>query len=171
MGDIINSQLQVVPESVFEGKLVVLFFGSFWCPMVMTFLPTLREFYGNHKNEIEILYVSSDVNKESYEEFVKSCPWFALSFGSMATSGFKQKHRVWSGKEHKDYEGRSFGNSIFYCYRVTGVERRSGIPALVVLDENKEEVAFISEDVYDKSVEELEKIWHDSKIFSLTVKP
>lgn len=83
------------------------------CPPCRNFTPVLAEFYKNHheKKNFEIIFISSDRDEESFEEYYGDMPWFALAY----------KDRTKKEELGKKYEV-------------------SGIPKLVLLDGDTGEI-------------------------------
>ena len=52
------------------------------CPPCRNFTPVLIEFYKEHHKEknFEIIFISSDRDAESFNEYYNDMPWFALDF-------------------------------------------------------------------------------------------
>mmetsp|Transcript_15429 Transcript_15429/g.19578 ORF Transcript_15429/g.19578 Transcript_15429/m.19578 type:complete len:223 (-) Transcript_15429:56-724(-) len=98
-------------SAVMKGKdLVLLYFSASWCPPCRNFTPKLAEFYTQvcTTNGVEIVYISSDQDEASFNEYFGKMPWASLPvFGS---SAIKQK----------------LADSL----------KISGLPTLVVLDVN-----------------------------------
>lgn len=72
-----------MPVSELVGKTVCLYFSAHWCPPCRGFTPQLVEFYNELKNkgeDLEIVFVSSDRDEESFVEYFGSMPWLALPF-------------------------------------------------------------------------------------------
>lgn len=60
-------------------KLVALYFSASWCPPCKTFTPVLIDFYGKHcKNDVEIVYVSSDKTASEFDAYYGKMPWLAV---------------------------------------------------------------------------------------------
>jgi nucleoredoxin len=57
-----------------NADVVALYFSASWCPPCKTFSPILREFYlaAAKDNGLEIVYISSDREVESFEEYVST---------------------------------------------------------------------------------------------------
>lgn len=115
-------------KEMLEGKLVALdgkrvakyemtqeplyyafYFSAHWCPPCRAFTPKLVEFYNTQagrKKNFEIIFVSSDNDERSMEEYIKgdAMPWPAIAYRSVGRM-----------KEIKKYSGR-------------------GIPRLVLVD-------------------------------------
>jgi nucleoredoxin len=64
------------------GKTVGIYFSAHWCPPCRGFTPQLAEFYlRNSKNKnLEIIFVSSDRDETSFQEYYNEMPWLALAF-------------------------------------------------------------------------------------------
>lgn len=52
------------------------------CPPCRGFTPKLIDFYNKYAQEknLEIIFISSDEDEESFEEYYKEMPWLALDF-------------------------------------------------------------------------------------------
>eukprot|EP01018_Ginkgo_biloba_P027555 Gb_22389 [translate_table: standard] len=70
-----------------EGKIVGLYFSAHWCPPCTAFTPFLSEIYTKllEKGDFEIILVSSDLDKKSFEEYHQIMPWLALPFSDSQT--------------------------------------------------------------------------------------
>lgn len=88
-------------------KAVALYFSAHWCPPCRGFTPQLAESYTTHlkKKGLEIIFVSSDRDEESFKEYFAEQPWLALPF-----------------------ESRDLKAKLSKKFKV------SGIPSLVILD-------------------------------------
>jgi nucleoredoxin len=75
-----KSTLEVLRGKPFIG----IYFSAHWCPPCRGFTPVLAEFYNIYKEEIgenfEIVFVSSDRDASSFQEYYGSMPWTALPF-------------------------------------------------------------------------------------------
>ena len=119
-GDTLRSRL--------TNKRVALYFSAGWCPMCTSFEPALLQFQKEASEKgtpIEIVYVSSDRVVTDQAKRVAGMNMMSVPF-EQATD-FKRKFNIWAGSE-----------SITF-----GFGRRSGVPALVVLDKNGDEMAFV----------------------------
>jgi nucleoredoxin len=115
--------------SKLANKRVALYFSAGWCPMCTSFEPALESFRkeaADKGNPIEIVYVSSDRSEADQTKRAGSMDMLSVPFEQ--TADFKQKYKIWAGSE------------VFKF----GLGRQSGVPALVVLDKNAEEVAFVA---------------------------
>lgn len=68
-----------------EGKVLGFYFSAHWCPPCRAFTPQLAQWYrtvkdGPNGNKFEIVFVSSDRDQGSFDEYFKEMPWHALPF-------------------------------------------------------------------------------------------
>lgn len=86
-------------------KLVV--FGSSWCPKCAEEMPKIKNVYDQWKkeNDLEVVFVSIDNEKEKYETFIKDFPW-------ISSCDFKG----WDGQAARDYY--IFGTPTLYLLDV-----------------------------------------------------
>ncbi|KAL3897456.1 MAG: hypothetical protein SGARI_006914 [Bacillariaceae sp.] len=63
-----------------DKDLVALYFSASWCPPCKTFSPLFREFYNVAAKEkgLEVVYISSDKDVESFKEYYGKMPWLAI---------------------------------------------------------------------------------------------
>jgi len=88
-----------------SGKPIGLYFSAHWCPPCRGFTPKLAEYYNKGlKDKMEIVFVSSDRDQASFDEYSKEMPWLTLP-----------------------YEKRSEKEALSKAFQV------NGIPSLVVL--------------------------------------
>merc|ERR1712099_27863 len=109
VGDtLVSSNSAVQTAAALENKkYIMLYFSAHWCPPCKGFTPQLAEAYSEHKDRgsFEIIFISSDRDESSWQEYFQEMPWLALPFSDKDTKA----------KLSKKYEIR-------------------GIPSLVVLD-------------------------------------
>jgi len=103
---------------------VALYFSAHWCPPCKGFTPKLAEWYSESLKAkgLEIVFVSSDKDEKTFQEYYADQPWLALSY---------------SCRKEKEQLSKLFG-----------VE---GIPSLVIIDKdgsiiNKDGRAAVSSD-------------------------
>lgn len=86
-----------------------LYFSGSWCGPCRRFTPKLVELYQElaSKGNFEVVFISSDRNDESFENYLSEMPWLAIPFSDLDTR-----------KRLKD------------LFKVRG------IPNLVIIDEN-----------------------------------
>lgn len=85
----------------------------FRCPPCRGFTPILIEFYKSYAEEknLEIIFISSDRNKNAFEDYYKEMPWLTL-----------------------DYEDRKKKDDLTKQYQITG------IPTLILFDGDSGEI-------------------------------
>ncbi|EJK70989.1 hypothetical protein THAOC_07609 [Thalassiosira oceanica] len=117
-------------KSKLHGKRVALFFSAGWCPMCTSFEPALlqfREAATASSKDVEIIYVPSDRSETDLLKRTEAMDMLSVRIGEEADA-LKKRFCVWAGSE---------------CVKL-GSGRRSGVPALVVLDGKcGEELAFL----------------------------
>ncbi|GFY88283.1 DC1 domain-containing protein [Actinidia rufa] len=72
-----------IPVSDLVGKTILLYFSANWCPPCHAFLPILIEAYNQIKakhDAFEVIFISSDMDQSSFEDFFSTMPWLALPF-------------------------------------------------------------------------------------------
>ena len=117
-------------QETLKSKRVALYFTAGWCPMCTSFEPSLvkfRDAASDSGKPIELIYVSSDRSEPDQQNRAGKLDMLSVPFGDKA-SQLKKQYKVWSGSE-----SLQFG--------VLG--RRSGVPALIVLDKRGDELAFL----------------------------
>jgi len=87
-----------LPLSSLSSKSgVLLYFSAHWCGPCRGFTPQLVEYYKSHKDKFnfEIIFVSSDRDQDSFNEYWGEMPWLALSFEhSEVKSKLSKKYKV-----------------------------------------------------------------------------
>lgn len=65
-------------------KFVMIYFSAHWCPPCRGFTPDLAQKYSvcADSRDVEIVFVSSDRDTSSFEQYFESMPWVALPFTS-----------------------------------------------------------------------------------------
>ncbi|CAF1253038.1 unnamed protein product [Rotaria magnacalcarata] len=101
-----NQEVNLNDEK-YRGKIIGIYFSAHWCPPCRGFTPILIDFYKKHKEDknFEIIFVSSDNDEESFNDYYKDMPWWKL-----------------------DYKERGKRNELASSFKI------SGIPALILLD-------------------------------------
>ncbi|KAJ0016926.1 hypothetical protein Pint_09664 [Pistacia integerrima] len=87
-----------IPVSDLVGKTILLYFSAHWCPPCRAFLPKLTEAYHKikAKNEpFEVIFISSDRDQASFDEFFSGMPWLALPFGDPRKASLSRKFKVY----------------------------------------------------------------------------
>jgi nucleoredoxin len=74
----------LVDSSTIDKKHLMLYFSAHWCPPCKMFTPKVGEAYKKLKQErgddFELIFVSSDRDENSFEEYFGSMPFCALPF-------------------------------------------------------------------------------------------
>ncbi|KAF5181998.1 Thioredoxin, nucleoredoxin [Thalictrum thalictroides] len=86
-----------VPVSELVGKNILLYFSAHWCPPCRAFLPKLIEAYHEIKtkdNAFEVIFISSDRDEVSFQEFFSSMPWLALPFGDERKRSLSSRFKI-----------------------------------------------------------------------------
>jgi len=133
--DIGSKQLKSLSPEKLQAKLqdkrVALYFSAGWCPMCTSFEPALQEFRqaaAESDKPMEFIYVSSDRSESDALKRAAQMNMMSIQFDQ--TADYKKKFKIWAGSE-----ALKFGF----------LGRRSGVPALVVLDNKKgDELAFLA---------------------------
>lgn len=114
------------------GKIVALYFSAEWCPPCRQFTPKLAAAYemANEDTKIfEVIFISSDDDAAAQADYMSKAhgDWLRIPFGSPLRNQLKQRYGCFAGKEQPLWPE---------------VSRRSGIPSLVVVGADGEELEF-----------------------------
>jgi len=73
-------------EEVLKNKYVGIYFSAHWCPPCRGFTPTLAKAYTDSykAKDMEIVFVSSDNDEASFNEYYAEQPWTALVYSDRA---------------------------------------------------------------------------------------
>ena len=114
----------------FQGKHIAYYFSAGWCPACLSFDPGLLQFRKAAQSsgkDIELIYVPSDRSEEAALQRSQHLKMMCVPFGKEADK-IKKAFDVWAGPESAKL----------------GFGRRSGVPAIVVLDgKTGKELAFL----------------------------
>ncbi|KAJ9708913.1 hypothetical protein PVL29_000756 [Vitis rotundifolia] len=86
-----------IPVSDLVGKNILLYFSAHWCPPCRAFLPKLIEAYQKIKTKeeaFEVIFISSDRDQTSFDEFFSGMPWLALPFGDKRKASLSRTFKV-----------------------------------------------------------------------------
>ncbi|KAK4779980.1 hypothetical protein SAY87_016086 [Trapa incisa] len=86
-----------VPVADLVGKTILLYFSAHWCPPCRAFLPKLVQAYNKIKSKgeaFEVIFISSDRDQASFDDFFSGMPWLALPFGDPRKSSLSRKFKV-----------------------------------------------------------------------------
>ncbi|WCJ38450.1 DC1 domain-containing protein [Euphorbia peplus] len=79
------------------GRNILLYFSAKWHPSCRDFLPKLIEVYHQIKakdDKFETIFISSDKDQTSFNEFYSEMPWLALSFNDERKSILQRKFKI-----------------------------------------------------------------------------
>merc|ERR1712118_578988 len=63
------------------SKAIGIYFSAHWCPPCRGFTPKLAQFYKDGlRDKMEIVFVSSDRDQDSFNENYHEMPWLAMPF-------------------------------------------------------------------------------------------
>lgn len=83
-----NTTLPIEQALKPQTRIIGLYFSAHWCPPCKRYTPMLIEFYESIKetrNEFEIIFISSDRDMHSFQEYYNSMPWLALPLNQFAS--------------------------------------------------------------------------------------
>jgi nucleoredoxin len=118
-------------QETFAGKRVAYYFTAGWCPMCTRFEPSLLQFKAAAEQAgkpIELIMVSSDRSSADAQKRAKALGLPLVEYDGDSRSDLKRRFSVWAGAESAQHIGYS---------------RRSGVPALVVINEAGDEIGFL----------------------------
>lgn len=98
-GSLRNINDTVVSEKQLVGKSVALFFSNGSDPKCRSFLPFLQQYYrtineGGSNQKIEIIFVSTDPDRKSFEDHKKHMPWLYIDIADPLTDMLKKHFKV-----------------------------------------------------------------------------
>ncbi|PRQ22447.1 putative protein-disulfide reductase chromatin regulator PHD family [Rosa chinensis] len=79
------------------GKNILLYFSAHWCPPDRAFLPKLMEAYHKIKakgDAFEVIFISSDRDQASFDDFFSGMPWHALPFGDSRKASLSRRFKI-----------------------------------------------------------------------------
>ncbi|XP_060669059.1 probable nucleoredoxin 1 [Ziziphus jujuba] len=84
------------PVSELVGKNILLYFSAHWLDSCRKFLPKLIKTYHDIKakdSAFEVIFISSDRDQPSFDEFFSSMPWLALPFSDERKKNLQKKFK------------------------------------------------------------------------------
>lgn len=82
--ELIDNELNIVPKNnLNDSKVIGFYFSGSYCPPCQLFTPILSNVYKELKKldkSIEIVFISSDKTKESFDLYYSKMPWLALPY-------------------------------------------------------------------------------------------
>lgn len=81
-----SASTPVSAQALTSNQIVGLYFSAHWCGPCRAFTPRLISVYNELKSQhnFEIIFISSDRDQKSFENYFGSMPWLALSFEERA---------------------------------------------------------------------------------------
>ena len=76
---------------------ILLYFSANWCPPRHAFLPILTEAYNQIKtkhNEFEVIFISSEMDQFSFDDFFSTMPWLALPLEDKRKESLERSFKV-----------------------------------------------------------------------------
>ncbi|PWA82633.1 DC1 domain-containing protein [Artemisia annua] len=86
-----------IPVSDLVGKHILLYFSAHWCPPCRAFTPELAKTYHEIKTKheaFEVIFVSSDRDQASYDEYYSTMSWLSLPFGDKRIESLSHLFKV-----------------------------------------------------------------------------
>ncbi|KAJ0983793.1 hypothetical protein J5N97_002149 [Dioscorea zingiberensis] len=86
-----------IPVSELVGKNILLYFSAHWCPPCRAFLPQLIATYNKIKEKdsaFELVFLSSDRDQSSFDDYFAEMPWLALPFGDERKKSLSRKFKI-----------------------------------------------------------------------------
>ncbi|CAF0942630.1 unnamed protein product [Adineta steineri] len=100
-GHILNKSDEEIDldDEEYEETIIGLYFTASWCGPCQEFTPKLAKFYEQYSEEknFEIIYIGSDDDEESFDEYYEKMPWLRLDF--------QQRKKVEELKKKFDIDG------------------------------------------------------------------
>ncbi|XP_064392520.1 nucleoredoxin-like [Halichondria panicea] len=124
-----------------KEKIIGLYFSAHWCGPCRGFTPQLVKTYNKLKEDgkkFEIIFVSSDRDEDSFMEYYGEMPWISIPHGDPRKKTLSRMFDV------------------------------SGIPTLVILDENKQTITSSGRAAISSDPEGKEFPWYPKPINQLT---
>ena len=79
------------------GKNILLYFSAQWCSPCRAFVPKLTDAYHKIKAKdsgFEVIFISSDKDQTSFDDFFSEMPWLALPFGDERKESLSKMFKV-----------------------------------------------------------------------------
>lgn len=91
--NVLKGKESVSTSFLANKKVIGLYFSAHWCPPCRGFTPVLAEWYNNfkashaNKDDFELVFVSSDRDPKSFDEYYGEMPWHALPYDQRDIKG------------------------------------------------------------------------------------
>ncbi|CAF0979440.1 unnamed protein product [Adineta steineri] len=100
-GHILNKSDEEIDldDEEYGETIIGLYFTASWCGPCQEFTPKLAKFYEQYSEEknFEIIFIGSDDDEESFDEYYEKMPWLRLDF--------QQRKKVEELKKKFDIDG------------------------------------------------------------------
>ncbi|XP_074643561.1 nucleoredoxin-like [Tubulanus polymorphus] len=139
-GPLLNDKRELVESRTLQGKVKGIYFSANWCPPCKALTPNLCRTYNKLKEDglnFEIIFVSSDRSESSFDEYFSTMPWLAIPFGDER------------------------------CKKLTTMFTISGIPSLVIVDENDKVITKNGRVAVTMDPEGKDFPWHSKSLYEL----
>jgi len=86
-GDFVDNMGNGHASDAVDNKIIGLYFSAHWCPPCKQFTPLLAKTYEKLKaqgKDFEIIYISSDKDEASFNEYLAQMPWLAIPFADQS---------------------------------------------------------------------------------------
>ena len=127
-----------------QGRRVALYFAAGWCPMCREFefmLPQYTKALQESAQPIQFIYVSSDASLEFQLDRMSKLQIPLGVVQPTIVHSLKAQYGIWAGRESANFLPNATTNTQSQPPRP---RRRSGVPALIVLDTQGEELTFLN---------------------------
>jgi len=78
-----KSGVQPIRQALGAAKVVALYFSAHWCPPCRQFTPMLAAAFASAPSELAVIFISSDRDEASFQQYYAEMPWLALPFAAM----------------------------------------------------------------------------------------
>ena len=91
-----NAKGEEVSRDELKDKVVGIYFSAHWCPPCKTFTPKLVKFRDENKDDMEIVFVSSDRSEEAQMGYMKEAKmeWLAVKFDTKGITDLKKRYAI-----------------------------------------------------------------------------
>lgn len=93
---VVKGEQVALEKGIADAPVVGVYFSAHWCPPCRGFTPVLAKFYNEankEKKTIEIIFVSSDQDEDSFKAYHGEMPWAAAAWGEDRNT-VKSKHGI-----------------------------------------------------------------------------
>ena len=82
-GKLVSKQGEIDTSKI-DAPVILVYFSAHWCPPCRMFTPELAKLYNiwnKDEKQVEVIFVTSDRDQKSFEEYYGEMPWVAIPFG------------------------------------------------------------------------------------------